>query len=207
MTWTSITWASLATDVIAIITTLGGGGAIVSGLTAFFAKRHVDREMLERTAKLNRDLQAVKSDFTKEVERLKAELGQAAETHKLRLKKQELLFDREVAAAKAFIQLKRRLLPKRSHDDYDIYDAAEELGQSLHSVTSALRGFLDEYGAVLPKTIRDGITSASLRSEDGSFYSADFGEEQLFQIARRAADELIVNLADIEADILRLIRD
>lgn len=82
--------AEITTFVAAFIVSLGGGGAIVLGLSNWIGRILADRY----------------------VEKLKQEIQQEIESHKTRLRKSEFLFQKEFEAASAFISLRRSLMPK-----------------------------------------------------------------------------------------------
>jgi hypothetical protein len=96
------------------VAVFGGISAVSVAVSAYIAKFLADRSIERHKATLNQ-----------ETERLKAELGKDAETHKWKLKKKELLFEKEYEAAVAFFELHARYDPQRRHPEYE-WDAVQE---------------------------------------------------------------------------------
>jgi hypothetical protein len=95
-----------------ILTLLGGVGVVAAFVAKFFADRSNER---------------YKAELGRETERLKAELGKDAETHKWKLKKKEILFQKEFEAALDFFALRRRIEPRFRHPDMEWHEAMRDV--------------------------------------------------------------------------------
>ncbi len=133
--------------------------------------------------------------LTQETERLKAELGKDAETHKWKLKKNELLFEKEYAAAAAFFALKRKYDPVRRHPDMDWHDVREDVVQSFSDAESRIGKFIVEYGPVLSKEIRELLDECQSLASSHQF--APSGQDD-YKEAEQAADKYLELLKKIE---------
>lgn len=86
-------------------------------------------------------------------ELIKGRTSQKIETHKLNLRRAELLFEREVEAAKDFIAVRESSLPSY-RPGMDSYDADESIAMSLNGIETNLQKFKIKHGVVIAKEIR-----------------------------------------------------
>ena len=109
------------------------GGAIAT-LAMFGLNWLKDRSLAKHKEELGRESERLKNDMAQSggqtLERLRADLGRETETHKLALKKLELLFDRQVEAASEFMTLRRAIDPKKAHPDEEWDEAQEKLAKA-----------------------------------------------------------------------------
>ena len=141
----------------------------------------------------------------REVERLKGELAKEVETHKLKLRKQEILFAKEIEAASNFIALHHAIQPTYSHPDKDWDEALEEVVHDFSSTEDRLRKFEKNFGPVLKKPVREALhrcisTASNYKFADHPENSGDMND------AKKAAEELLESLGKIEALIVDDIR-
>jgi hypothetical protein len=116
-------------ELLKVVGLFGGVGAIVVALAAFASKWMADRSIERHKAELGR-----------ETEKLKGELAKETETHKLILKKREILFQKEIEAASAFIALHRTIEPKYNHPDMDWDEAMADVAKDFRKVAAQIRG-------------------------------------------------------------------
>ncbi len=145
------------------------------------------------------------------IEHVKAELGQAAELHKLGLKKQEWLFDKELEAVKAFVGLTSDWMPMANFPDYYLSDAARDIFPRLGEINGALRFYSSTYAPILPAAIRSAIDQCSyhIAYADLQIEYAKAEEDHFHAPSRKATDvaqTVIKQLVDIENSMLALIR-
>src|SRR5208283_75917 len=105
----------------------------------------------------NRTIEGRKAELNQELERIKAELSRETETHKLKLKKLELIFNKELDAASEFMKTHREIRPSYSHPDMDWDDASMDVLQRLDKIEIDLISFLVKYGAVITKSAREQL--------------------------------------------------
>src|SRR5579862_3214343 len=125
-------------DVGKLLALLGGASVVAGAVAAFVGKIFADRSIEKHRAVL-----------TQETERLKAELGKDAETHRWKLRKNEILFQKEFEAASDFFELHRQLEPSYRHPDMDWYEAAKDIVESFSDSEEKLIKFVAKYGPVL----------------------------------------------------------
>lgn len=177
------------------IAALGGGGVITVAVCAYASKLMADITLKKREAALSQQL-----------ERLKGELGREAETHKFALKKQELIFNKEVEAASAFMKLHRQITPSFSHPDMDWGEACEQAAGDLFSTERKLENYIIEYGAVISGNARKMLFELKTLASHYKFDGAEPEDNSLRNSAKLKAGELIETLPKIEEELIKAIR-
>lgn len=164
-----MTWAELGTLAASVILSLGGGGAIVLGLSNWIGKLLAGRY----------------------VEKLKHEIQEELETHKTRLRKSEFLFQKEFEAASAFITLRRDLMPKYRFPNMEWHDACEDFANDFEKVEKELERYLATYGAALTDRTLERLFSAISQVATGKFeVSHEGGAGSATEIAGKVMEEL-----------------
>jgi hypothetical protein len=171
---------------ITIIAMLGGAGVVAGGVAAFVAKFFSDR-MLEKQ----------KAELGQETERLKGELVKDTETHKLKLKKQELLFAKELEAATEFFDLHRQIESKYRHPDMEWDEALTDVVEDFGSTEDRLQKFIAKYGPVLSDANRKGLELCMSMASNDRFTAAGVGHGDM-KTAKESAEELLETLKQIE---------
>lgn len=152
-----------------IIVSLGGGGAIVLGLSNYIGKLLADRY----------------------VERLKHEIQQEIESYKTKLRKSEFLFQKEFEAASQFVSLRRGLLPSYWFPEMDWHDACEEFARDFAKVEKELERYLATHGAALSQKALDCLSSAIAQAASGQFEASPDGvSRQGIDVADKVMKEL-----------------
>ncbi len=172
---------------------LGGGGVVIAGVCAFISKTVADRS-----------IESHKSELSAELERIKGELAKEGETHKLALRKKELLFDRQVQAASAFIHTRHKLLPEYRFPDMDSYDASVEVAQRLGEVEIELTRFQLAHGAAITPDAR-ALLSAAITCAAHNKFEGD--EMEPSEQAIKAGDELLGKITALEDRLIADLRD
>jgi Tfp pilus assembly protein FimV len=133
-----------------VLLLFGGGGVVLVAVCGFFAKFIADRTIERR-----------KAELSQETERLKAELAIETETHRLKLKKMEILTNKEIEAAGEFISLHRNIRPSYSYPDMDWAEALEEVATEFGKIERLLGDLLVSYGAVIETTARQDLVECT----------------------------------------------
>ena len=140
-------WSEVGAVVATLIVSLGGGGAIVLGLSDKIGKILGDRY----------------------VEKLKHEIQQELESYKTKLKKSEFLFQKEFEAASQFMSVYRGLRPDYRFPDMDWEDACQDFARNFDKAEKELERYRSTHGAALQQDTLDRLSSAIVKSSWGKF--------------------------------------
>jgi hypothetical protein len=162
-----------------ILPPLGGASVVAWGVAKYFADRSIEKH---------------KTELGQETERLKAELGRDAETHKWKLRKKEILFEKEFEAASEFFVLRRRIEPRFRHPDMDHAEAMEEVVDRFSSFQESLRSFIAKHGPALRTKNREELDQCQQIAENNQ-YAKHQGE---MREAEKAAEGFLKKLEEIE---------
>jgi hypothetical protein len=121
----------------------GGGAVLTIAIAGFVSKLMADRSIESHKAQLGQ-----------ETERLKGELAKETETHKLNLRKQEILYNKQLDAATEFIGLHQTMQPRFSHPDKDWDEACEDVAESFGMYEEWLKAYVRKHGAVTSRAVR-----------------------------------------------------
>ena len=169
-----------AWDLIIKAAGLFGGISVVSvAVAAFLAKFFSDRS----------------------IEKHKAELGKETETHKLKLKKKEILFSKQLDAIGAFIELHQKLRPGFDWPEKDWGEACSEVVDDFGKFENRLEEYLRHFGAAISKDVREMIKSCVMLASINKFARAGEQYGDMKQ-AEKAAGEVLETLEKIEQKML-----
>jgi len=174
-----------------ILVALGGGGAIVFGLSNWLGKVWADKLMQKEKAK-----------YSRELESLKKNLLQDLESYKIRLKKSEFIFEKEFLAASEFVSLRRSFLPTYSHPNMEWEDACEYMARDLDDIESKLESYISKHGAVLAEDVINLISHCTGIAGENKFEASG---ETVSLNAMNAAEEVYKKLIEVEKLILNKI--
>lgn len=152
-------WESVITTGLATLAALGGVG-LVAGTVAKFASDHASK----------RWLQAHKGELDTALESHKAKLSKETETHRLTLKRQELIYEREVEAAGAFMRLWRAIWPSYRMPGMDWRDACCDAAGELGRYEQVLEDFLEQHSIAISAPVRQKIDAARLEAATEKFF-------------------------------------
>ena len=169
-------WSELVTIAATFIVSLGGGGAIVFGLSNWIGRILADRY----------------------VEKLKHEIQQEIESYKTKLKKSEFLFQKEFEAASQFISLRRGLLPKYRVCDMDLEDAYEDFAVKLDLVEKELNRYMATHGTALKQQPLDRLAGAIAEAASGKF---EVSRDGVSTQGLNTAGKVIKELEGIEKEL------
>ena len=151
-----------------------------------------EKLMAKESAQHARDLESLRGDLMRETE-----------SHKIRLRKSELIFQREVEAASELVALSRHLSPQRWRPGMDWDDVCDDIASDFHLIEKELRAFLAKHGAVLPGGVKDDLGWCIAIAGEGKF---EVGETGVPGGANTEADQLIKKLWDVENDLISHVR-
>lgn len=140
---------------IKALAALGGVGVIAAGVARTVSNHASQRWLQDNQGKLATALETHRAILAKETE-----------THKLTLKREELMFNRELEAADAFMGVWRKVWPQYSHPDMDWHDACCDVADRLSAIESLLEDYLERHSVAISSEVREVIEQA--RSEAGS---------------------------------------
>jgi hypothetical protein len=175
-----------------IVTSLGGGGAIVFALSNWLGKVWANRLMAREVAKHSGDLEALRS-----------ELVRSTESYKIKLKKSELIFQKEIEAASELVFAIREFLPTFRHPDMDWGDACDEIALDFEKIEKRLNVFLARNGVVIPDLVKDKIGKCIGIAGEGKF---QINGMEVSTEGNRMASELYDELWAAEKAILVHVR-
>ena len=192
--WVGQVWAGIsrASVVILVIGTMGQA----------ILKRIFEGSVKELEARLR-----VAGDT--QIERLRSELSRDGESHKMRLKKSEFLFEKEFEAATAFVTLHRGFGPRFSQPDMEWDDACNQIAERFEEIENGLEKFLTIHGAILLPLDRDAIHAAIAIAGQGKFdviRSSDPVSSDHDPQIRTEAGKLLNALGGIETRLLEQVR-
>lgn len=159
-----------------IITSLGGGAAIVLGFSSWLGKVWAARLMAKE-----------KAEHTRELEALRNQLTQDTESYKIRLKKSEFLFEKQFEATSEFITLIWACAPEIHRPDMDWHDACDDIARNFTKLEKSLFSFLSKHAAVLDDETENQINEAISLA---AFHKFGADSEEVSEGANQAADEL-----------------
>jgi hypothetical protein len=183
-----------ALDLLMWAVTWFGGISVVTVAIAGFLSRYI----------AERSIEGHKAQLGQETERLKGELAKETETHKLRLRKQEIFYEREIDAASAFIALHTDLEPRYRFPDMIWDDVLDDVVDSFGKTEMRLRNYIAKYGAAISADNRNQISSCRLMASNNQFAKQE-GEPALTN-AKQEADEMLRIFKEIEDRFLTEIR-
>lgn len=173
-------WDNVATIVVSVAVSLGGGGAIVLGFANWIGRILAN----------------------KYVEKLKHEIQQDLESHKTRLKKSELLFRKEFEAASAFIPVHLQLLPRYRIPDMEWDEACKDFAQNFEHVEKMLEAYMAAHGAALQQETLRRLASAKMRASWGKL---EVTNGNVSREAAKYAEEVMEALDEIEKELYRAV--
>ena len=177
-----------------ILATYGGPSVVATALSAWLGRLWADRLIGAQTAKFSADLERIKSEFLLETE-----------THKVRLKKSELLFQMEVSATSAFVGICRNIRPLHEWPDMESSDAYDMVASKFSKIETILADFLGQHGAVLDTPEIEGISICIGIAGQHKFDTCDSPE--ISTEANRSAEKMLYELSRVEQALINNLRN
>lgn len=122
--------------------------------------------------------------------------------HELRLKKNELLFDKEFEATSALVALLRQFLPTFHFPGMEWEAACNEIAYDFTKIDTALGEYLARHGAVLPLEVMALLGEAIGLTREHRFKITS----EVPPTASKAAASLFDKLWKAESEMLKLMR-
>jgi len=131
----------------AILTSIGGAAAIVFGFSSWLGKVWANRLMENEKNKHSRALEALKNSFHQETE-----------SYKIKLKKSELIFEKQFEAASELVALQRSFIPRINFPHMDWEDVVDHYAFSSRKIEEELEKYLSRHGAILGEEVEEKIS-------------------------------------------------
>ncbi|KAA0141021.1 hypothetical protein FYZ48_07040 [Gimesia chilikensis] len=176
----------------AVLSSLGGGAAIIFGFSNWLGKIWASRLMEREKAKYVRELESLRNQFTQEIE-----------SYKNKLKKSEFIFERQFDAASEFVSLRLNIISVPfTHPEMDWGEVCATIAQDFNKIEKQLDLYISKHGAVLGEDITNLIFSAGAEAAMGKFEVSNDNENDR---ALDAADKLCDHLAEAEKKLIELV--
>jgi hypothetical protein len=206
---------SFGTSVIAL---LGGGGVVLIAICGFLSKFVADRSiekhkaalnkgLEDQKAALNQQLEGYKAALNTELERVKSDLSREAESYKLKVRKAEILFDRELQAVSEFGVLYRKIWPEYSRPDMEWEDACDVVAGNFPNIEKHLEDFLTKHAPVLTSDLREKLRQCTNYAATNKFGAYEMPEDQASATAQVAAGKLLDELKEVENGLFELVKN
>jgi len=130
-----------------ILASIGGGTAIVFGFSSWLGKVWANRLMEKEKNEHSRELESLKNTFLRETE-----------SYKIKLKKSELIFEKQFEAASELVALHRSFMPQINFPHMDWEDVVDHYAFSSQKIEKELEKYLSRHGAVLGEAVEEKIS-------------------------------------------------
>lgn len=172
-----------------ILATLGSGGVIVFALSSWLGKVWANRLMAREILQHSKDLETLRNELHRDIE-----------SYKIKLKKSEVIFDKEIESASNLVALIRGFLPTNRYPNMDWHEACDEIAHNFERIESSLNDFLSRYGAVLPDEVMADIISCIGIAGEEKFEVMSCPE--VSPRSNKVADDLFKRLSEAESSML-----
>lgn len=156
-----------------ILASIGGGTAIVFGFSNWLGKVWANRLMEKEKNAHSRELESLKNTFLKETE-----------SYKVKLKKSELIFEKQFEAASELVAMHRGFIPGINFSHMDWEDVLDHYALSSKKIEEELEKFLSRHGAVLGEKV-EGIISECIGIAGWNKFEID----KEYQVTSKGKDE------------------
>ncbi len=167
-----------------VILTFGGTTLLLGALFTFLGKIQINRILTQEKASLSKELakelakDQVKyakkqaksqSKFLKKIERIKNSLTQETESHKIKLKKSEFIFEKQFEAANKLHKLMLNIIPPALWQDMDMSDVADYIGSNFTDVSNLTNKYLADNSVVLNNEVKEKLNGIIYLSDHHKF--------------------------------------
>ena len=163
--------------VLSVLGALGGGALIIGGFAHWLGNLWAKRLIQDEKAKLDLEI----------------------ESHKVKLRKSEFLFEKEYEAVSEFVALLRSILPRHSYPDMDWYEACDHIAHDFGKIEHKINDYLTTHGAVLSDEVVDLLVTALGVAGETQF---EITSPEVPSSANKAANTLYEKLHDAEQKLL-----
>lgn len=186
---------------------------IVAGITGWLGKvwssriNNIEKSHLqEKLDDLKRDheikIVSIRKEHELGLEHLRSHLLKDTENYRVRLKKSEILFEKELDSASRFLYLNRKIQPVAIDDilQRDM-EACGKLKNRVSEIESMLSTFMDEFGAIINQQVKESIRYTLKQCTD-LIEREDLGDSW----AEKDIHDVYKQLNTIQADLISAIR-
>lgn len=167
--------------VLGVVGALGGGAVVVGTALHFLGKFWVGRLIQDEKAKLDMEI----------------------ESHRLKLRNSEFIFEKEYEASSQFVAFFRSILPRHSEPNLDWGEVLVHIAISFHDILNYLDRFLASNGAILSDDVVGLVVDCLAISGEGQ-HKVD--ESGVSDSAKSDADLLYKKMLEIERLLLTRLR-
>jgi hypothetical protein len=185
----------------------GGASVVLVTVCGFISKLVADQSIAKHKSNLDEHLENRKSELNTALERVKTSLTQETEGYKLKLRKAEILFERELNAAAEFSDIFRNIYPTYSRPDMDWDDACNDVASKFSGIEQMVQDYLTKHAPVLTDKIRDNIGSCIALASENKFGSYEMPEDQASAAERVAAGKLLDGMKNVQAELFALVKN
>jgi ribosomal 50S subunit-associated protein YjgA (DUF615 family) len=189
-----VNFTDLVTAGLAAVTALGGVGVVSAGVAKLMSDHTSKKWLQEHQGKLNEALETHRS-----------ELAKVTDVHRMTLKRQELIYQRELEAGDALMKVWRASYPQYRFPDMTWDDACEDVAGNLGSLEKALEDFLESHSVAISGTVRDLIEAARSEAATEKFFVEEPNVAPP-KAAREAAGRALDNLKTARDQMLTELR-
>lgn len=175
-----------------ILASLGGGSAIVFGFSSWLGKVWANRIMVQEKAKFERELREISTKWERELE-----------THKERLKRYELFFNKKYEAVCELTSYLNRIIPEYSCPEMEIDDVYQDISFDLKEIEKYLENYLVRFKVVLDQEVYELIIQALSAAAEGKFIEISPNNPSA---AWEEGKEVYENLRSAEGKLIESIR-
>ncbi|GAD31907.1 hypothetical protein PLEI_3572 [Photobacterium leiognathi lrivu.4.1] len=191
------------TVVLAIITGLSAWlGKVWSSRISNLEKAQLQKLLDDFKREHDKELLSIKKEHESELEFLRSHLLLDSENYRVKLKKSEILFEKELDAASNFLSLNRKIQPKEISDASERYiDDFGKLHNRIKQVEDGLGRFLDEFGAIVTQEVQSHIDSClkeCINLVERDHYGDSWANNDIHNVYRK--------LNKIESELIKIIR-
>ncbi|MER9524155.1 hypothetical protein NKI96_11275 [Mesorhizobium sp. M0292] len=179
-----------------MIALLGGGSFVLIAVCAYIAKLVADHSIEGHKGALNTEL-----------ERLKNELAKESDLHKLKLRKAEILFDRELVAVVDFGKLYRQIAPSYSHPDMDWDDACTDVANRFSTIEKQLDNYLTNHAPVLTEELREKLGRCATIASHNKFAGDEMPGAQAAATTKAEAAKLLDELQVVQNGLFAMVKN
>ncbi|EJC1211840.1 hypothetical protein [Vibrio parahaemolyticus] len=185
---------SVTTTALAILGSIGGGGAIIMAFSSYFGKLWANK-MMEKD----------KNQYARDLEKLKSEMMADLEQHKVALKKSEIIFQKTLDSANEFSFIFHKLIPERTCLSMDYSDVCNFIALKFEDIEKDLSVFLNLNSVILPTEVRKLLEHSQNIASEGKLIVTP--PDDLNAESYQLADELYTKLKNANELLIKEIKD
>lgn len=171
-----------------ILASLGGGAGIVLAFSNWLGKIWASR-LMERE----------RHQYQADLEQLRAKLTRETEEEKIKFKKSELLFSKQLEAASEIVAYRQELKPIAERPSESDDEFFERMSFRVGGIAHWSHEYLSKYGAVLPDNVQHILIEVKAIAGESRFYHGNAvtgkeainGTKQCYDLIQKVETELL----------------